>query len=60
MPELRTVTKVSWLQLREPFQQVYSRVVNRVDLRFDNHKIYGKIYRVGNVVRIDIRDNGEN
>lgn len=45
----RTVTRVAWLKLREPFEK---GLTDREDVREYN----AKIYRVGNKVRIDIED----
>lgn len=50
--KLKTVTRVSWESLREPFRKVYSGVMDSVKL-MDG---FVHIYRVGKITRIDIKD----
>lgn len=54
----RYVTKVSWLKLREPFRQVWSGEAKRIDVPASETGAKVKIYRVGNMVRIDVDDPG--
>lgn len=49
----RYVTKASWEKLREPFRRVWSREARLYILQ----DLGVKIYRVGNIVRIDIKDD---
>lgn len=46
------VTKIGWERVRPLFQQVWARKADRM---YDK-ELGVKVYRVGNVVRIDIKD----
>lgn len=50
--DLRRVTRKRWLEVRPTFEQVWRHEADRVDIT----EMGVKIYRVGKVVRMDVKE----